>query len=766
MNIGEEIVSQLLEESTPIIALYPGKFKPPHAGHFDVVAKAANIADKVIVIMSNVPKDEFTPEDSMKVWRLYEEILPNNTQIIISGKSSPVSEVFDIIKDKSTDFLVLYGKGEESRYRAIEKDPNTYSNVKIIDAGTFENLNATDLRTAIRNKDLEDIQKFLPVSIDAKKVLDIYTQKEFKPGPVLYELKSDYIQNYIKEDIETWGMLPEYKIDLNNVYDYKSENGFFDFYDDVNEVDIVVKLKKLSSDNIEFKFYPMRGNEVLGFSKLKDFNPKIMNTVFTVFQNEILPNYNNIVIQPAGYTRYRLFRAMINNYLDKNKYEVKLKDDIESPLILISKKQSLHELFDKDLPNIKKINSYEYEVVLHSIEESAKPSIKKRMENMNESYNQSLNYFKNGDIFSQSKIERNNTLKKYNNRKQISELYNIPFKTNILLETFTPQKAPLMKKFVEYACNELEIHEPQINIINSPTYSQEHKSFGGYIPSEEKILVVVYNRNMADILRTLAHELVHHYQKLNGDELNGEDGSETENEANARAGVIMRKFGREKPEIFEGKKPKFFVNIDKFNHPKTTQQYFIENIEEISLSRKNTVDVNGDLTGGTFTVGDITYEYSIKNIPNPYKNLGLFYNIQFTPRGEITSTPKGGKENYIKILSTMYKIIIDFIQKEKPEYIGLSSLDGSGDKNYHTVYNSLTTNNLNKIPGYFRKDSNLTFNSPQGKGRFIVLKRKDSLNEKIVGDKIECNNCSWSWDIKDGGDDLFICHKCGHDNKK
>jgi hypothetical protein len=121
----------------------------------------------------------------------------------------------------------------------------------------------------------------------------------------------------------------------------------------------------------------------------------------------------------------------------------------------------------------------------------------------------------------------------------------------ILHESFTPQKAPLMKKFVEYACNELEVDEPKIHVINSPTYSQEYKSFGGYIPSEEKILVVVYNRNMADILRTLAHELVHHHQKLNGDELNGEDGSETENEANARAGVIMRKFGRENPEIFE-----------------------------------------------------------------------------------------------------------------------------------------------------------------------------------------------------------------------
>ncbi len=38
------------------------------------------------------------------------------------------------------------------------------------------------------------------------------------------------------------------------------------------------------------------------------------------------------------------------------------------------------------------------------------------------------------------------------------------------------------------------------------------------------------------------------------------------------------------------------------------------------------------------------------------------------------------------------------------------------------------------------------------------------LEEAIVGDKIECDNCDWSWDIKDGGDDLYTCHKCWHDN--
>ena len=139
-------------------------------------------------------------------------------------------------------------------------------------------------------------------------------------------------------------------------------------------------------------------------------------------------------------------------------------------------------------------------------------------------------------------------------------VYNILTKTQtqerfvpgpLLHEGFTPQKAPLMGRFVDYACDRLNIDKPKVFVINSPSYSQEHKSFGGYYPQEQEIKIVVHNRNMADILRTLAHELVHHMQNLNGDELNGEDGSDTENEANAMAGVIMREFGRENPEIFE-----------------------------------------------------------------------------------------------------------------------------------------------------------------------------------------------------------------------
>ena len=38
------------------------------------------------------------------------------------------------------------------------------------------------------------------------------------------------------------------------------------------------------------------------------------------------------------------------------------------------------------------------------------------------------------------------------------------------------------------------------------------------------------------------------------------------------------------------------------------------------------------------------------------------------------------------------------------------------------------------------------------------------IEEEIQGDSIVCDNCGWTWKIEDGGNDLYICHKCGHDN--
>lgn len=40
-------------------------------------------------------------------------------------------------------------------------------------------------------------------------------------------------------------------------------------------------------------------------------------------------------------------------------------------------------------------------------------------------------------------------------------------------------------------------------------------------------------------------------------------------------------------------------------------------------------------------------------------------------------------------------------------------------------------------------------------------------NQKFAkGGTIECGSCDWSWNRKDGGDDMYVCHKCGTDNSK
>jgi cell division protein FtsN len=38
------------------------------------------------------------------------------------------------------------------------------------------------------------------------------------------------------------------------------------------------------------------------------------------------------------------------------------------------------------------------------------------------------------------------------------------------------------------------------------------------------------------------------------------------------------------------------------------------------------------------------------------------------------------------------------------------------------------------------------------------------VKELVTDTKVICDNCGWKWKIADGGDDLYICHKCNHDN--
>ena len=72
-------------------------------------------------------------------------------------------------------------------------------------------------------------------------------------------------------------------------------------------------------------------------------------------------------------------------------------------------------------------------------------------------------------------------------------------------------------------------------------------------PSNDKIWLYVKDRSTADFLRTLAHELVHRKQAEDGrlKPGDGATGSDIEDEANAEAGVLLRKFGKDHEEIYD-----------------------------------------------------------------------------------------------------------------------------------------------------------------------------------------------------------------------
>lgn len=81
----------------------------------------------------------------------------------------------------------------------------------------------------------------------------------------------------------------------------------------------------------------------------------------------------------------------------------------------------------------------------------------------------------------------------------------------------------------------------------------DQPTFGRFDNEEKVVHLGIEDRHPIDILRTLAHELVHYKQQLENklDKDSGETGSTIENEAHAKAGVIMRHFNKKFPKYFK-----------------------------------------------------------------------------------------------------------------------------------------------------------------------------------------------------------------------
>lgn len=117
-------------------------------------------------------------------------------------------------------------------------------------------------------------------------------------------------------------------------------------------------------------------------------------------------------------------------------------------------------------------------------------------------------------------------------------------------------KIKQLKQFARWACDKLGIEDSEnINYGTDIDIVRERHTFGSTSP-DGSIWVHVTNRNLADTMRTLCHELVHRKQFEIGTastDMDEEQRQQIEDEANALAGRMMREYGKKNSEIYESR---------------------------------------------------------------------------------------------------------------------------------------------------------------------------------------------------------------------
>ena len=443
------------------IALYPGAFKPPHKGHFDVVKKLLEIADKVIILISSKPRDGFTAEESVKVWDLYKHMLNGDVEVkIVEG--SPVKEVYDTVEENpDTDYIAAFGKGEFSRYKSIEK----YHNVKIFDAGTIDGIHATDLRQIIADKNVNRLDMYLPQGISYIDFLDIFKKKQ---------MQEVFSKEWWLENLQL-NESPPINFERDEYEDYVNQNR--------DKIEKAAAVFNFPIDDMVFAF--TAGDEVVltddEWSKLQNTKSYKIKSLEDAISHSL-----KLGINPKQYIDF-----------------IKAKKELPLPLVL--------------------------------------------------NYGQDKYYLVGGEVI----------LSLYRALGIIPTVLQgtINIQTKTLPEPMNEdvddkdKTYSLISEFIKFAAKELSLKQlpSGITVSYDTDKAKNNKSMGHFNPENSKVWLYVKDRTPADYLRTLAHELVHRKQaednRLDAD--SGKTGSDIEDEANAEAGVLLRKFGELNNTIYE-----------------------------------------------------------------------------------------------------------------------------------------------------------------------------------------------------------------------
>lgn len=122
------------------------------------------------------------------------------------------------------------------------------------------------------------------------------------------------------------------------------------------------------------------------------------------------------------------------------------------------------------------------------------------------------------------------------------------------MEFLTEDKKSTITEFVKFVKSELGIKKCPTVVLQNGRGQLKTTAAYNYTNENKIIKVNAKNRALVDILRSIAHELVHHKQWEDG-RLDGPSppdiGGEIEDEANAKAGQYIKMFAKENKTIYD-----------------------------------------------------------------------------------------------------------------------------------------------------------------------------------------------------------------------
>lgn len=114
-------------------------------------------------------------------------------------------------------------------------------------------------------------------------------------------------------------------------------------------------------------------------------------------------------------------------------------------------------------------------------------------------------------------------------------------------------KKQKLNEFIKFVKNELGIKNTPTVIVQNHRNGLKTTANYDYTKEEKIIKICGKNRALVDIMRSIAHELVHHKQFEDGRlEVRPPDiGGEIEDEANAKAGQYIKMFAKKDNTIYD-----------------------------------------------------------------------------------------------------------------------------------------------------------------------------------------------------------------------